>query len=73
MPFFIRISQCYKGHELTVHAEPINKDEISLTWVCEECAAARTAAEKSEAPELRENEAVGGGGDEPGDVVRAQS
>jgi len=73
MPFILRISKCCQGHEISVHAEPLGGDEISLIWNCHECEAARAAAEKSDAPELRDDEAVGSGGDEPSNVVRAPS
>ena len=72
MPFVLRISKCCQGHEISVHAEPLGGDEISLTWNCYECEAARASAEKSEAPELRNDEAVGSGGDEPRDMVRKE-
>ncbi len=72
MPFFLKISRCYKGHEFTIFAKPISDDEIDLVWLCEECAIARQAAEKPEASELRGDEAVGSGGDEPSDVVCAE-
>ncbi|MDO8534556.1 MAG: GIY-YIG nuclease family protein [Xanthobacteraceae bacterium] len=72
MPFTIRISRCWKGHELTIYADPVNDEEINLTWTCEECAAERKAAEKPKTSSLRDDEAVGGGGDEPCDVVRTE-
>jgi len=72
VPFTIRISRCHKGHELTVHANPINDDEINLTWICEECATARQTSKEPEVPELRGNKTVGGGRDESRDLVRTE-
>lgn len=72
MPFYLKISRCCKGHEITVHAEPYNDDEIKLTWICEECEAERPATEEPSALELRNNETMGSGGDEPSDVVRTE-
>ena len=70
MPFILKISRCPNNHEFTIYAKPLNDDDIDILWVCEECA--REAAEKQKASELRGDEAVGGGGDEPSNVVRAE-
>ena len=73
MPFYVRVNQCPKGHDLTVYVEPQAGDVIELRWSCEPCEAERQAHAGGDSPDLPGAEAVGSAGDIALDLVRPQS
>ena len=72
MPINIIPEECAAcGEEITVFVRASSCGHANVIAVSCSCVACdeRKAAEKSETPDLRSDEAVGSGGDESGDVV----